>query len=54
MSSEPLLSVRGLNAAVEGFQVTEDIDLDVNAGEAVGLVGRNGAGKTSTFRGIKG
>jgi branched-chain amino acid transport system ATP-binding protein len=54
MSSEPLLSVRGLNAAVEGFQVTEDVDLDVNAGEAVGLVGRNGAGKTSTFRGIMG
>jgi len=54
VSSEPLLSVRGLSAAVEGFQVTEDIDLDVNAGEAVGLVGRNGAGKTSTFRAIMG
>jgi len=54
MSNDALLSVRGLNAAVEGFQVTEDIDLDVNAGEAVGLVGRNGAGKTSTFRGIMG
>ncbi len=54
MSSDALLSVRGLNAAVEGFQVTEDVDLDVNAGEAVGLVGRNGAGKTSTFRGIMG
>ncbi|MDS0221312.1 ABC transporter ATP-binding protein [Haloarcula sp. S1AR25-5A] len=54
MSSEPLLSVRGLSAAVEGFQVTEDIDLDVSAGEAVGLVGRNGAGKTTTFRGIMG
>jgi len=54
MSNDALLSVRGLNAAVEGFQVTEDVDLDVNAGEAVGLVGRNGAGKTSTFRGIMG
>jgi branched-chain amino acid transport system ATP-binding protein len=54
MSSEPLLSVRGLNAAVEGFQVTEDVDLDVNAGEAVGLVGRNGDGKTTTFRGVMG
>ena len=54
MSSDGLLSVRGLDAAVEGFQVTEDVDLDVNAGEAVGLVGRNGAGKTTTFRGIMG
>ncbi|WP_424003382.1 ABC transporter ATP-binding protein [Haloarcula salina] len=54
MSADTLLSVRGLNAAVEGFQVTEDVDLDVNAGEAVGLVGRNGAGKTTTFRGIMG
>jgi len=54
MSADALLSVRGLNAAVEGFQVTEDVDLDVNAGEAVGLVGRNGAGKTTTFRGIMG
>ncbi|MBV0900782.1 branched-chain amino acid ABC transporter ATP-binding protein [Haloarcula salina] len=54
MSADTLLSVRGLNAAVEGFRVTEDVDLDVNAGEAVGLVGRNGAGKTTTFRGIMG
>jgi branched-chain amino acid transport system ATP-binding protein len=49
-----LLSVRGLDAAVAGFQVTYDLDLDVNAGEAVGLVGRNGAGKTTTFRSIMG
>jgi len=54
MSGDPLLSVRGLDAAVEGFQVTDGVDLDVEAGEAVGLVGRNGAGKTTTFRGIMG
>ncbi|WP_227131519.1 ABC transporter ATP-binding protein [Halorubellus salinus] len=54
MSADSLLSVRGLDAAVEGFQVTEDVDLDVAAGEAVGLVGRNGAGKTTTFRGVMG
>jgi branched-chain amino acid transport system ATP-binding protein len=53
-TGDPLLAVRGLNAAVAGFQVTYDIDLDVQTGEAVGLVGRNGAGKTTTFRGIMG
>lgn len=54
MSDDNLLAVRGLDAAVEGFQVTHDIDLDVSEGEAVGFVGRNGAGKTTTFRGIMG
>jgi branched-chain amino acid transport system ATP-binding protein len=54
MSEDSLLSVRGLDAAVEGFQVTQGVDLDVDAGEAVGLVGRNGAGKTTTFRAVMG
>jgi len=49
-----LLELSGVNAAVEGFDVTHDLDLDVEAGEAVGLVGRNGAGKTTTFRSIMG
>lgn len=54
MSDDSLLSVRGLDASVAGFQVTDDVDIDVDAGEAIGLVGRNGAGKTTTFRGIMG
>ncbi|WP_332897926.1 ABC transporter ATP-binding protein [Haladaptatus sp. CMSO5] len=52
--SDSLLSVKNVNAEVEGFQVTHDVSFEVNKGEAVGLVGRNGAGKTSTFRGIMG
>jgi branched-chain amino acid transport system ATP-binding protein len=48
------LAVRGLEAAVEGFPVTQALDLTVDAGEAIGLVGRNGAGKTTTFRAILG
>jgi branched-chain amino acid transport system ATP-binding protein len=52
--SDRLLTVSGLDAAVEGFQVTFGVDLNVEAGEAVGYVGRNGAGKTTTFRGIMG
>ena len=52
--SEPLLELENNYAMVEGFEVTHGIDLTVNEGEAVGLVGRNGAGKTSTFRGVMG
>ena len=52
--SEPLLAIENNYAMVEGFEVTHGIDLTVNEGEAVGLVGRNGAGKTSTFRGVMG
>ena len=54
MSDEPLLSVTDLDAAVEGFQVTYGVDLEVEAASAVGYVGRNGAGKTTTFRSVMG
>ncbi|MFC7232771.1 ABC transporter ATP-binding protein [Saliphagus sp. GCM10025308] len=53
-SSHPLLEVSNLSATVEGFEVTHGVDLTVREGEAVALVGRNGAGKTSTFRAIMG
>lgn len=52
--SDPLLKLTDNKAMVEGFEVTHGIDMMVNEGEAVALVGRNGAGKTSTFRGIMG
>jgi len=55
MSSEDiLLHVTGLDSAVEGFQVTYDVDFSVPEGKAVGYVGRNGAGKTTTFRSVMG
>ncbi|MFO7927083.1 MAG: ABC transporter ATP-binding protein [Natronomonas sp.] len=54
MMSDPLLELEDNRAIVEGFEVTHGIDLTVNEGEAVALVGRNGAGKTSTFRGVMG
>lgn len=54
MTDDALLRVRGLDAAIEGHQITYGVDLDVGAGESVGLVGRNGAGKSTTFRAIMG
>jgi branched-chain amino acid transport system ATP-binding protein len=42
-----LLEVRHLNAFYGAVQVLHDINLTVNAGEIVGLVGANAAGKSS-------
>jgi len=53
-SKDALLRVSGLNSAVEGFQVTSDVDFTVEESSAVGYVGRNGAGKTTTFRSVMG
>ena len=55
---EPLLAVRGLQvefATDEGrAQVLDRVELDVGAGEVVGLVGESGCGKTTLARSILG
>jgi branched-chain amino acid transport system ATP-binding protein len=48
------LSVASLDAAYGQAQVLFDVSLHVRAGEAVALLGRNGAGKSTTFRSILG
>jgi ABC-type branched-subunit amino acid transport system ATPase component len=53
MTSE-LLTVSGLSAWYGSAQVLFDVGLSVQAGQIVGLLGRNGAGKTSTLRAIMG
>ncbi|TMM18054.1 MAG: ATP-binding cassette domain-containing protein [Actinobacteria bacterium] len=49
-----LLEVRGLRAGYEGIPVVVGLDLTVDAGEIVALLGSNGAGKTTTLRAISG
>ena len=49
-----LLDVSGLNAFYGKSQVVFDLDLTIARGEVVTLLGRNGAGKTSTLLGIAG
>ena len=48
------LAVKSLNAAYGRAQILFDVALDVDVGEAVALVGRNGAGKSTTLRSILG
>lgn len=50
----PLLSVRGLRAAYDESQVLHGIDIDLRDGEVVSLLGRNGAGKSTTLKAIMG
>jgi len=45
-----LLQVKGLNAAYGKAQVLHDIDLRVEQGEFVSVIGANGAGKTTLFK----
>jgi branched-chain amino acid transport system ATP-binding protein len=49
-----LLEVRDLRAGYEGIPVVFGVDLDVNEGEVVALLGSNGAGKTTMLRVISG
>ena len=52
--TEPLLTVRGLQAWYGESHVLHGVDLDVREGETVTLLGRNGAGKTTTLKSIMG
>jgi lipopolysaccharide export system ATP-binding protein len=48
------LAARNLMKAYAGRQVVKDVSIDVQSGEVVGLLGRNGAGKTTCFYMIAG
>jgi branched-chain amino acid transport system ATP-binding protein len=47
MSTQPALSIRGLNKSFGGLAVAQSIDVDLMCGARVGLIGPNGAGKTT-------
>jgi len=54
MSAAPLLEVSNLHGWYGESHVLHGVDFDVNEGEVVTLLGRNGAGRTSTMRAIIG
>jgi branched-chain amino acid transport system ATP-binding protein len=49
-----LLELRGVDAFYGRVHVLHSVNLDVDAGEIVALIGSNGAGKTTTLRTISG
>ena len=49
-----LLKISGLKVAYGGIQAVKGVNLQVNEGELVTLIGSNGAGKTTTMKAITG
>ncbi len=50
MNDDLLIEVNGLSKSFDGSAAVNGLDLQVRAGEMVGLVGPDGAGKTTTMR----
>jgi len=51
---EPILVLSGVSAAYGSVKAIRELDITVGEGEAVGLLGANGAGKSTTLRAISG
>ena len=49
-----MLEVRGLTVDIGAIPILRGASLDLNNGEIVGLIGRNGAGKTTFLRALMG
>lgn len=54
MNGEPMLSVNSLSAWYGAARILFDLSFSVGRGEVVALMGRNGAGKSTTLKAIMG
>jgi branched-chain amino acid transport system ATP-binding protein len=52
--SQPLLSLSGVNTYYGESHILHDLGFDLRKGEVVGILGRNGVGKTTTLQSILG
>lgn len=54
MTVERILEIKGLTKSFGGLRALDEVDVNLNAGEIVGLIGPNGAGKTALINTITG
>ncbi len=54
MGTRPLIEARGLNTCYGASHILHGVDFRVGAGETIGLMGRNGMGKTTLLKTLMG
>lgn len=54
MTDQPILSLRGVNTYYGESHILHDLGFELFPGEIVGILGRNGVGKTTTLQSILG
>jgi D-xylose transport system ATP-binding protein len=53
-AAQPLVAMRGMSIGFGGIRAVDDVSLDLHAGEVVGLLGHNGAGKSTFIKMLSG
>lgn len=54
MTAHPLLELQSAQVSIQNVEVLRQFSLRIEAGQMVGLIGRNGAGKTTVMRTLMG
>jgi ABC-type transporter Mla maintaining outer membrane lipid asymmetry ATPase subunit MlaF len=54
MKAEPVIRVRGLTKRFDGTDILRRVDLDVEAGETLVVLGRSGSGKSVLLKHLNG
>jgi D-xylose transport system ATP-binding protein len=53
-AAQPLVAMHGMSISFGGIRAVDDVSLDLHAGEVVGLLGHNGAGKSTFIKMLSG
>lgn len=54
MSSHPMIELQRASVSIQNVEILRQFSLRIEAGQMVGLIGRNGAGKTTVMRTLMG